>query len=115
MLPLSYHREIADLVIFLRSLNTGNGYECTKYLKLRLAGAGPITGSQHHGLTLTVPSTKYCSAQFFPCHLARLRNILLIKIREKLIHLDDKDKIKRVLVAIFFIDIGQLLDELWSD
>ena len=111
LLPTSYRREITDIILFLRSLNTANGYECNKYLKFRIAGAGPTTRSQHHGLNIIVPNTKYAaSAQFYPCRLAKLWNALPIKLREKLIHLDDKDKIKRVLIPYYFNRLNNIFD-----
>ena len=69
------------------------------------------TRSQRHGLNIIIPNTKYAaSAQFYPCRLAKLWNALPIKLREKLIHLDDKDKIKRVLTLYYYHRLDSIFD-----
>ena len=111
LLPTSYRREITDIILFLRSLNTSNGYECLNYLKFRVTGSGPATRMQRQGLTLTGPISKYSSsAQFYPCRLTKLWNSLPYRIREKLIIMDDKDKIKQVLLPYYHDRLIRVFD-----
>lgn len=97
LLPLTIRREIIDPIIFLKSLNASNGYDCTKYIKFQVAREGVTTRNQNIGLTIKSILHRYsASAQFFPFRISKLWNSLPILIRQKLIGLDDKDKIKRV-------------------
>ena len=49
------------MILFIRSFNTADGYECDKYLKFRIAGAGPATRSQGHDLNINIINMK-CAA-----------------------------------------------------
>ena len=111
LLPLSYRCEITDIILFLRSINTANGYNCLNYVKFRVVCIGPATPAQRHGQTLIPVKTKYASsAQFYPCRITKLWNSLPFRMREKLISLDDKDKIKRTLIPYYFNRLNSVFD-----
>ena len=103
ILPTTFRREITDLIIFLRSRNTNTGYNCTKHVTTQISADGPATRNRRRGLNLQTRVQKHStSAQFFPTRLTKLWNSLPLKIREKLLPLDDKEKIKRVLLPYYF-------------
>ena len=102
LLPLTFRREMNDLILFLKSLNASNGYNCSKYVKFQVATTGVRTRNQTRGLTIKIPPNRYAaSAQFYPVRISKLWNSLPIKLRQKLIGLDDKDKIKQVLYPFY--------------
>jgi hypothetical protein len=111
LLPTSYRREITDIITFLRSFNSNTGYDCFKYVKFQVAGEGVTTRNQARGLTLIVKQTKLLvSAQFYPVRLTNLWNSLPYHLRERLIPLDDKEKIKRVLLPYYYKRLQDYFD-----
>jgi hypothetical protein len=111
LLPTSYRREINDIITFLRSYNGNNGYDCTKHINFLVAGEGPITRSQARGLTINIRATKLqASAQFYPARLTNLWNSLPYHLREKLIPLDDKEEMKKVLLPYYYNRLQDIFD-----
>lgn len=108
LLPLSYRRELYDLIFFLKSLNSSNGYNVHKHLRFN---TGTRTRRQAHGLDLRLPlCVTERARQFFPNRLALLWNALPLSIRKKLRYMSDPNAIKSVLLPYFTKRLREIFD-----
>jgi len=85
LLPLSYRREVYDLVFFLKSLKGMISFNILNHLHFQ---NNPVarTRNQQHGLNLIIPKTKLTSsAHFYPSRIARIWNTLPISLRFDLV------------------------------
>ena len=57
LLPLTFHREINDLIISPKSLFASNGYNCNQYIKCHVA-----TGVCHHQELMSGPNNETSSS-----------------------------------------------------
>jgi len=102
LLPLTFRREISDIVMFLKSLNGETGYHPMDYLSFQSTRDNLPTRNQSSGLRLNIPQTHYTnSAQFYPPRLARLWNALPLGLRDSVRHLADGMQIKRKLLTYY--------------
>lgn len=103
LLPLTFRREITDIIFFLKSLNSYTGFISSDYFQFQTNRGGMITRNQKKGLTLKIPTSKYAAtAQLYPPRLAKLWNTLPIPIRGEIVTLSKPDQIKRILIPYYW-------------
>ena len=90
LLPLTYRREIYDIVFFMKSIKGLLYFNILNLIQFIHDPIHRITRNRAHGLNLTVPVTKLeATAHFYPsctC-IAKLWNSLPIALRQQLITL----------------------------
>ena len=64
LLPTSYRREMADITMLLKSLNTDNGFDLSSYIKFSQPGEGRNTRAQVHGLYIKPQRFNYLSTSY---------------------------------------------------
>ena len=86
LLPLTYRREIYDLVLFIKSLRKLIPYNILHYVTIQTVQTGRLTRNRVLGHTLTYTNLKLeSSAHFYPIRLARQWNKLPTDLRTKLL------------------------------
>ena len=73
LLPLSYRRELNDIILFCRSCNGEINFNIRDYLDFTHRVTGARTRNTNLQLTLPIPRTKTTTAaHFYPTRLARI-------------------------------------------
>ena len=98
LLPLSYRREVYDLIFFVKSLRGMLAFNILDYVSYPNNPHGMLTRNRALGLTLIAPPHKLVSSsQFYPARIARLWNSLHIDLRTKLVSAAPLVHLKSVL------------------
>ena len=86
LLPLTYRREVYDIMFFIKSLRKLIPYNILEYLSFQHDNITRVTRNRVIGLNLTYTLTRLeTSAHFYPIRLAHLWNKLSVEFRTKLI------------------------------
>jgi len=102
LMPLSYRRELADIIFFCRSYNDDLAFDIKDYIKLVEPGQGRTTRRQAQALTLPIPKTKTTtSAHFYPTRIARIWNAIPLVLRRSIRPLKSSLVIKQHLIPLF--------------
>jgi len=111
LLPLSYRREIGDLIFFCRSYNGDIAFDIKNYINFPTRGTGAITRGVEQSITLPVPRTKSTTAaHFYPTRIARLWNSLPPELRRSLKHLTNGLTIKQHLSPLLKNELTNRFD-----
>jgi len=85
LLPLSYRREVYDLILFIKSIKGMISFNILDYISFQQDPHIRVTRNRVEGLTLLTPITRLeSSAHFYPSRIAHLWNALHIDLRKKL-------------------------------
>jgi len=82
LLPLSYRREVYDLILFLKSVKGMISFDILQHIHFQQHIHNRNTRANITGLTLVLPITRLeSSAHFYPIRIARLWNALPLDLR----------------------------------
>ena len=85
LLPLTFRREIFDLIFFIKSLRGMVAFNILDYLRFQTYRGAVNTRNAQHGLRILTPLTRLeSSAHFYPARIARIWNTLPLELRTKL-------------------------------
>ena len=85
LLPLTYRREVFDLIFFIKSLRGMVAFNILDYLSFQVNRGTALTRNMQHGLNILTPITRLeSSAHFYPSRIARIWNTLPLELRTKL-------------------------------
>ena len=102
LLPLSFRRELNDIIFFCRSLNNQINFDIKNHLKFVGGPLGARTRNAIQQLTLIIPRTKTTTAaHFYPTRLARIWNSLPLNTRQTIKPLSSNLVLKQHLLPIF--------------
>ena len=102
LFPLTFRREMTDIIFFLKSINGQTGFNPLKYLNFQTSDTSPKTRNQIHDLRIIIPLNKYANtAQAYPPRLARTWISLPLELRKEVISLGDPEKMKRKLIPYY--------------
>lgn len=108
LLPLSYHREITDIILLIKLWN-GNGHnQISKYVKLLDVSSGYSTRARILDLDLDTGKPNYFL--LYPYRVAKIWNKLPEKLRRQLLQLPESDKIKRLLLPHYHKMLVKVFD-----
>ena len=111
LLPLSFRREITDLILFCRSYNHDLAYNIRDYVAFNTPGQGRSTRQQTSSDTLKLPKTKTTqAAHFYPTRIARLWNSLPQHLRKLLKPLRSSLVIKQHLIPYYRAKLATCFD-----
>ena len=111
LLPLSYRREIVDVVFFCRSYNNDIAYNVKDYVDFNTKTTGAVTRQRTQALTLPIPKTKtVAAAHFCPTRIARLWNQIPADIRLAIKPLSSSLVIKQHLIPLYKNELSTLFD-----
>ena len=111
LLPLSYRREIVDIITFCRASNNDLAYNVNDYVQFNRPGEGRVTRRQIQANTLKIPNTKTTqSAHFYPTRVSRLWNSLPSNLRETLKPLKSTLVIKQHLLPYYWAKLATCFD-----
>ena len=111
LLPLSYRRELADIIFFCRSYNNDIAFNTTKHIAFNNRPTGAATRQPTQALTLTVPRTKITTAaHFYPTRIARLWNSIPYHLRQSIKPLKSSLVIKQHLIPMYKNELSTLFD-----
>ena len=98
LLPLSYRREIYDIIFFIKSIRGLVSFNILDYISFQTCNVGRLTRNMGHGLNLNYPITSLeSSAHFYPYRIARLWNALPLALRIQLMSPVSLAQIKSIL------------------
>ena len=111
LMPLSYRRELTDIIFFCRSYNNKINFNIREHLDFCNRAIGARTRNVNQQLNLPIPKTKTTTAaHFYPTRLARIWNSLPLKIRETIKPLSSNLVIKQNLLPLFKSELINTFD-----
>jgi len=105
LLPLSYRREVLDIIFFLKSYHGRTGYDVNQYLEFSVARGGRQTRQNTLGCHLKTKNLNVNSlynAQFYPARVCRIWNSLPIELKETLKPLCESLVIKQFINPYYY-------------
>jgi len=102
LMPLSYRREMIDIIFFCRSYNNDLAFDVKKWINFSERRVGAATRNTIQALILPIPRTRTTTAaHFYPTRMARLWNSLPIALRRTIKPLSSTLVIKQNLIPLF--------------
>lgn len=100
LLPLTYRREIADIIFLVLSIQNKIHFKIFNYIEPSGGRAG--TRLAHRGLDFKVPVYKRkVSSQFYIYRAVKTWNVLPVDVRTKLLNAVNKNSIKNILLKLY--------------
>ena len=111
LMPLSYRREINDIIFFCRAYNNEIAYDVTDHVDFINRTTGAATRQRTQALVLSVPKTKTTSsAHFYPTRMARLWNSFPQQLRQILKPLTSSLVIKQHIIPLYKTELSTLFN-----
>lgn len=103
LLPLSYRREILDVIFLLRSLHGHTGYDARTFLKFTDEDNPRVTRQSTRGCDLQLkPMGRLLNNGFFPSRAARTWNALPFELKIRLRPLSSSLVIKQTINPYYY-------------
>ena len=103
LLPLSFRREVLDIIFFLKSYHDKTGYDIRTYLKFADEDAPRATRNAVRGTLLLVKhANRDTNPHFFPSRIARIWNALPENIRASMKTLSENLVIKQTVNPYYY-------------
>ena len=110
-MPLTYRREINDIIFFCRAYNSDIAYKVEDYVDFNTRRTGAATRNQTQALALSIPKTKSTTAaHFYPTRIARLWNTIPQELRQTIKPLTSSLVIKQHIIPLFKNELSTLFD-----
>lgn len=115
LLPLSYRREILDIIFFLKSYNGDTGYNVRDYVEFSDQIGGANTRQRTQGCYLRIINPKVTANsiykdQFYPERVVRIWNSLPYKLQESLRPLKSNLVIKQHINPYYYFLLENVFD-----